>query len=96
MPLTYCHDSQLEWGKRAYYTVKLLRSAHTFSCVLAPGVLLPLFGRPLQNKLIIIFGHLKWHLLSGVGGWLVFVFSNTTTSFDCSSIISELFIYYIK
>lgn len=35
MPLTYCHDSQLEWGKRAYYTEVTTFCSYFFLC---PGI----------------------------------------------------------
>lgn len=48
----------------------------------------------LQNALIDIFKHLLYMVLQFC--FVVFFFSNTITSFYCSSVISELFIYHLQ
>lgn len=76
-----------------YYTVKLFCSAHTFSCVLQSGVLLPLFKQLSQSRLtfsVTVSGICYLDLFD------CFFSPNTTTSFYCSSVISELFMHYLQ
>lgn len=78
-----------------YCTVKLFRSAHTFSCVLQNGVL-PLFKQLLQSRLTFSGTVSGICYLDLFDCFLCVFFSPNTTSFYCSSVISELFLHHLQ
>lgn len=88
-------DSRVGWGRG----LSLLCEVMTLllaSCKTVFSSFVRLF---LQNRLIDIFKHSLYMVLLRVFACLFglfFIFSNTITSFYCSSVISELFIHHLQ